>query len=302
MNRLFWISLWIFVWNAQSAAQILLNQPNKPVFVAYSWTAQALKGKVKIKKAYQEEKLQEETYFNEQGYVTKIVRYNPKNGKLQSTYTYKYDANNRLLGSSGTDGASHKVVYDADFKVKEEVLFNKKKQVWRTVYNYNANGQVVSDYTYMEGELFSGNRYRYNEKGQIVHYSMDICSNEDCMMLDSLNYIYNELGDMIEQMSYEMVKLKMEFKYDAQNRLVEAIRRALPLWESDDYVDKTQYVYDAQGNLIEIRYEDNTDNGWTIEQYRYDDQGNLIYAHVKEGKAQEVLKKEIKTYLYEYYK
>ena len=214
--------------------------------------------------------------YNENGELVQTEQYDQDDILLQKTVN-KYDENQRLASQSNYYGdASEEYVtkydYDAEGNVvKQEVYVDGNLDyVEKTAIFVNGRPDTVTendDY----GNAMYVHHYQYDEKGQVTVYVRDEVQNKDRRTYE---FTYNDNGDRVKDLIYDYdMKLiaKVNRTFDEQNRQTEVVeedldsyRRITMEYDEDRVVKNT--MFDKNGEIT----------GWA--EYEYADDGRQSMA------------------------
>lgn len=111
-----------------------------------------------------------ELHFNEAGYITKNVYYD-KNGSPDGFTIYKYDKYNRLINETDDKNNTIDITYnDNDFTSIVHSRFLNLDYPWEetTQNHYDENNNLIKKETFKEGKLIFRTFYEYNSNGKLI--------------------------------------------------------------------------------------------------------------------------------------
>ena len=257
-----------------------------------SQTFEAAPGSAVRKTLYEYDQLNRQTKFTDAaGYIT-ITKYDAVGNIIQVTgpygdasgtlFTtiYVYDGGNRLRKITDADG--YVTTYEYDAVANRTAVTDGRGGYYRVQYDYDAQNRVVRK-SYPSGSSTAPGP-------QLVE-----------------QYVYDGVGNLIQDIDPRGLSFATNYDYDAQNRLVQirtiggsssALVAQLEKYTYDEvgnrltYTDPrgggfvTQYTYDAMNRKTSATYPDGTVTSPhnTTEQFVYDSDGNMV-AHTNTGGA-----------------
>ncbi|MFV8749406.1 SpvB/TcaC N-terminal domain-containing protein [Nannocystaceae bacterium ST9] len=218
------------------------------------------------------------------------------------------DALGRVLTAISPDGSEVHYVYDEGGALQQVTLHHRGSETEQTVVGditYDAKGRRESVVYGPTGSPTSTTTYTYDAISQRLIRLRTVRASDDAA-IQSLHYHYDPVGnitdirDTAQQTVYfdnTVVAAANSYTYDALYRLVEATGRehssegtsqrthadltatAQPM-ASDPSAMRLytqQFVYDAVGNILEMKHLPSSGTGWT-RYYEYDEAGNRLLA------------------------
>ena len=199
-----------------------------------------------------------EVTYSQTDYTGKVV-------KDSFSIQYTYNADN-LLSQKQDGNITTVYTYDETGNLIKSLLTNSDfSQTFE--YAYDSDGNLLKETFYQRETIFHIYEYAYDANGNMTQKS------------------YRERRfewDLAPSLQYVI-----DYTYDANNRLIKKVTT-----RSEENVSTVEYVYNAQGQLIEESYSSDThfhytydENGnllkktrgnQTMEEYTYDENGNLI--------------------------
>ncbi len=222
--------------------------------------------------------------YNEKGNLIKqSYQYSPQN--IQET-TYEYDERGNLIRQNDPylNG-------DGTYKL--------------AAYDEKGNLTRISYYDFSENEPYFEEFYEYNEEGQRTKLTQKSTKYE---YIDTYEYEYDVGGNMVkESVTYRgVLQYFSEYEYDERGNKIKrshytnkdsfAEPRAVWSWEydengkltveayeheSEDYISKTEYEYDSDGNCLKQNYFIDG-HLQTVNRMEYDCYGNLLKRETEE--------------------
>lgn len=209
------------------------------------------------------------------------VKYNPARWSPLAPYIMRdgLTGPDTILAYDGKDNLTEKATlkYDARGRLIEEVFYNAQgDRQGKNVYEYEAGNPVVQKLLGKDDKLLSSEVRSYH-KGQLQSISyMDEKGNQ--VLSHAFRYAPNTIRGVEKSSDTQdafVLELKdnkiqsirftsstgealanIEFKYDAQGRLSERLRK------SPAAVERCIHKYDAQGRLIQYVYEVQSGTNW----------------------------------------
>ena len=224
--------------------------------------------------------------YNKNGWLVQRTEEIQGNGPVQAAVTrYAYDANGNLTKITTPKGSEIHRSYDADDRLTEERVLDRKNGIDRRVqYAYDAAGNVLKQAILgTDGEcLESSTRYdlkdrathRTNPAGGVTRYLYD---RNDRLRKDISPYGYependdgagaaytydsrgnrlrttNALGEVVQELSYNL--------------------RNQPVIQKDTFGNRTELSYELDGKIKDVRRSGNHQR--TLQQYEYNARGQI---------------------------
>lgn len=229
--------------------------------------------------------------YNKNGWRIRKTEQIQGNGDISKAVTsYGYDADGNLTNIKTPKGAEIRMEYDADSRIIEERVIDKKNGInMTTSYTYDAVGNVLNQtVTGADGErLETGWNYdlkdrlthTINQSGAVTRYIYD---QNDQLIKEIHPYGYEHEADNGKGTSYT---------YDKNGNLVRVTnglgemvqelsynRKNLPVTQTDESGNRTDFAYEPDGQLKEVRRGNSRrqEKQRTIQQYEYNARGQII--------------------------
>ncbi len=218
--------------------------------------------------------------YNKNGWLVQRTEEIQGNGPVQAAVTrYAYDANGNLTKITTPKGSEIRRSYDADDRLTEERVLDRKNGIDRRVqYAYDAAGNVLKQAILgTDGEcLESSTRYdlkdrathRTNPAGGVTRYLYD---QNDRLRKEISPYGYEPENDDGAGVSYTydsrgnrlrttnaLGEVVQEFSYNLRNQ---------PVIQKDTFGNRTELSYELDGKIKDIRRSGNHQR--TLQQYEY---------------------------------
>ena len=250
-------------------------------------------GNVTLEERLVEEGIQHRTryVYNKNGWRIQKTEYIQGNGDINKAVTsYGYDMDGNLTSIKTPKGAEIRIKYDADSRTIEERVIDKKNGIdMTTSYTYDAAGNILKQtVTGADGEcLKTGRRYdlkdrlthAINQSGAVTRYIYD--QNDQLIKeiqpygyeTDTNNgrgtsYTYDKNGNLI-RVTNGLGELVQELSYNRKN---------LPVTQKDSSGNQTDFAYESDGQLKEVRRGNSRrrEPQRTIQQYEYNARGQIV--------------------------
>lgn len=233
-------------------------------------------GKIdKVVGFYYGEKQHEEKYqYDENLNLLEKVYY--VHEELNERYCYEYDQSNRVVGGSVymktfQQEYSFENQYNDAGEVAEYIRYEDGKEVSRTLYQYDADGNEIEAVVYVDGVEEQITTSKYDDRGNLIektkseygvvtdrmvyHFNADgnlmeehVSIYENGVETNQSVYQYNEKGNMTSCIIYndgqEIYRSLTDYEYDAQGRM-------LASYDNGNDTPSVKYSYDEYGNLTE---------------------------------------------------
>ena len=250
-------------------------------------------GNVTLEERLIEDGIQHRTRYayNKNGWRTQKTEHIQGNGDINKAVTgYGYDMDGNLTGIRTPKGAEIRIKYDADGRVTEERVLDRKNGIdMTTSYTYDAAGKVLKQtVTGADGEcLETGQRYdlkdrlthAINQGGAVTRYLYD---HNDRLIKEihpygyekdadngaGTSYTYDKNGSLI-RVTNGLGELVQELSYNRKN---------FPVTQTDSSGNQTDFAYGADGQLKEVRRGNSRrrEPQRTIQQYEYNARGQIV--------------------------
>ena len=224
--------------------------------------------------------------YNKNGWLVQRTEEIQGNGPVQAAVTrYAYDANGNLTKITTPKGSEIRRSYDADDRLTEERVLDRKNGIDRRVqYAYDAAGNVLKQAILgTDGEcLESSTRYdlkdrathRTNPAGGVTRYLYD---RNDRLRKEISPYGYEPESDDGAGVSYTydsrgnrlrttnaLGEVVQEFSYNLRNQ---------PVIQKNTFGNRTELSYELDGKIKDIRRSGNHQR--TLQQYEYNARGQI---------------------------
>lgn len=141
------------------------------------------------------------TTYNDQGLPTEIVC--TQNGTPYSTDSFTYDDQNRVVDHiSGTISRTH-YVYTDNTVAEQDVNDDGTKVYEETIYTYDANGKLLKEEFFEDGELLDYKEYTRDTDGKAMEKRSYSVSDAEATLTRKMVYTYDENGNLTEVNTYE---------------------------------------------------------------------------------------------------
>ena len=224
--------------------------------------------------------------YNKNGWLVQRTEEIQGNGPVQAAVTrYAYDANGNLTKITTPKGSEIHRSYDADDRLTEERVLDRKNGIDRRVqYAYDAAGNVLKQAILgTDGEcLESSTRYdlkdrathRTNPAGGVTRYLYD---RNDRLRKEispygyepesddgaGVSYTYDSRGNRIRTTN-ALGEVVQELSYNLQNQ---------PVIQKDTFGNRTELSYELDGKIKDVRRSGNHQR--TLQQYEYNARGQI---------------------------
>ena len=224
--------------------------------------------------------------YNKNGWLVQRTEEIQGNGPVQAAVTrYAYDANGNLTKITTPKGSEIHRSYDADDRLTEERVLDRKNGIDRRVqYAYDAAGNVLKQAILgTDGEcLESSTRYdlkdrathRTNPAGGVTRYLYDRNDrlrkeispygyepeNDDGV---GAAYTYDSRGNRIRTTN-ALGEVVQELSYNLRNQ---------PVIQKDTFGNRTELSYELDGKIKDVRRSGNHQR--TLQQYEYNARGQI---------------------------
>lgn len=229
--------------------------------------------------------------YNKNGWLVQRTEEIQGNGPVQAAVTrYAYDANGNLTKITTPKGSEIHRSYDADDRLTEERVLDRKNGIDRRVqYAYDAAGNVLKQAILgTDGEcLESSTRYdlkdrathRTNPAGGVTRYLYD---RNDRLRKEISPYGYEPESDDGAGVSYTYDSRGNRLR--TTNALGEVVQelsynlRNQPVIQKDTFGNRTELSYELDGKIKDVRRlgNGNRNHQRTLQQYEYNARGQII--------------------------
>ena len=228
--------------------------------------------------------------YNKNGWLVQRTEEIQGNGPVQAAVTrYAYDANGNLTKITTPKGSEIRRSYDADDRLTEERVLDRKNGIDRRVqYAYDAAGNVLKQAILgTDGEcLESSTRYdlkdrathRTNPAGGVTRYLYD---RNDRLRKEispygyepesddgaGVSYTYDSRGNRIRTTN-ALGEVVQELSYNLRNQ---------PVIQEDTFGNRTELSYELDGKIKDVRRlgNGNRNHQRTLQQYEYNARGQI---------------------------
>ena len=228
--------------------------------------------------------------YNKNGWLVQRTEEIQGNGPVQAAVTrYAYDANGNLTKITTPKGSEIHRSYDADDRLTEERVLDRKNGIDRRVqYAYDAAGNVLKQAILgTDGEcLESSTRYdlkdrathRTNPAGGVTRYLYD---RNDRLRKEINPYGYEPESDDGAGVSYTYDSRSNRLR--TTNALGEVVQelsynlRNQPVIQKDTFGNRTELSYELDGKIKDVRRlgNGNRNHQRTLQQYEYNARGQI---------------------------
>ncbi|MFQ9479579.1 RHS repeat-associated core domain-containing protein [Waltera sp.] len=228
--------------------------------------------------------------YNKNGWLVQRTEEIQGNGPVQAAVTrYAYDANGNLTKITTPKGSEIHRSYDADDRLTEERVLDRKNGIDRRVqYAYDAAGNVLKQAILgTDGEcLESSTRYdlkdrathRTNPAGGVTRYLYD---RNDRLRKEIRPYGYEPESDDGAGVSYTYDSRGNRLR--TTNALGEVVQelsynlRNQPVIQKDTFGNRTELSYELDGKIKDVRRlgNGNRNHQRTLQQYEYNARGQI---------------------------
>ena len=228
--------------------------------------------------------------YNKNGWLVQRTEEIQGNGPVQAAVTrYVYDANGNLTKITTPKGSEIRRSYDADDRLTEERVLDRKNGIDRRVqYAYDAAGNVLKQAILgTDGEcLESSTRYdlkdrathRTNPAGGVTRYLYD---RNDRLRKEISPYGYEPESDDGAGVSYTYDSRGNRLR--TTNALGEVVQelsynlRNQPVIQEDTFGNRTELSYELDGKIKDVRRlgNGNRNHQRTLQQYEYNARGQI---------------------------
>ena len=228
--------------------------------------------------------------YNKNGWLTQKTEYIQGNGEINKAVTkYGYDADGNLTSIKMPKGAEIRRSYDADSRMVQERILDKKNGIDLTAsYTYDATGKILKQtitgadgeiletgwrydlkdrLTHTENQSGAVTRYIYDQNDQLIKEIHPYSYEKDADNGNGTSYAYDKNGSLI-RITNALGELVQELSYN---------RVGLPITQTDASGNQTDFTYESDGQLKEVR-RGNTQRQQkprTVQQYKYNARGQI---------------------------
>jgi len=168
--------------------------------------------------------------------------------------------------------------------------------LWQNTYNYDINGKIIEEYSYLDGMFAGKYLYKYDKNGdyiEIISYKDE----EDTIPTKEI-FIRDNKGNIIESKKYSYFgDSRTIYKYDDKGNLI----KDEYFFQEDTISTGNLYKYNIENDIIEKIHFDNQTKTKYIAlkfKYKYDSKGNWIKRtdYKEDGSIENIIKRKIKYY------
>ena len=204
--------------------------------------------------------------YNKNGWLTQKTEYIQGNGEINKAVTsYGYDADGNLTSIKMPKGAEIRRSYDADSRMVQERILDKKNGIDLTAsYTYDATGKILKQtitgadgeiletgwrydlkdrLTHTENQSGAITRYIYDQNDQLIKEIHPYGYEKDADNGNGTSYAYDKNGNLI-RITNAFGELVQELSYN---------RVGLPITQTDASGNQTDFTYESDGQLKEVR-------------------------------------------------
>lgn len=212
-----------------------------------------------------------------------------RDGSLFIQKDVTFDGSGNVTKSVCTYNNGYTESWEIEYNDKREIIKEKResyninsdrnhKTTYRE-YKYDNNHNVIFDfYEDSDGETYL-REYRFNEKGDQIKFTVKHETGE--IYGYDYEYVYDENGNIITEIQTTFdgeIDCITETIYDESSRIIKEVTTYGDSQENHEMlVDKKEYTYDDNGNVIKYVYTSDIETDCVCE-YSYDDKGNQIKA------------------------
>lgn len=227
--------------------------------------------------------------YNKNGWRIRKTEEIQGNGPVQTAVTrYSYDANGNLTKITTPKGSEIYRSYDADDRLTEERVIDRKSGIDRRVqYTYDEAGNVLKRAILgIDGECLEAGfcydlkdrltrrinpggavmRYLYDQNNQMIKeispYSYEP-ENDDSA---GTTYAYDSRGNRI-RVTNALGEAVQELSYNLQDQ---------PIMQKDMFGNRTEVSYELDGQIKDVRRSGDGNAQRTVQQYEYNARGQII--------------------------
>lgn len=192
--------------------------------------------------------------YDQRGNMTDFIAFDSSRGEALQTESYKYDAENKLIGSAFGDALHwndgyRTYTYNGHGQLIESELRKPDRTLkTRYTYKYDAKGKLIENVFYTAtGEIASTRSYQYDASGKLVEFSS---VRADGGLDEKSRHQYNDQGNAILSITYDSagrVSSRTNYKYADQQYLVQ---KMVYLPDGSLSIGYT-YRYDKNGDQVE---------------------------------------------------
>ncbi len=213
------------------------------------------------------------TQYDSKGNIAQVTTFNPK-GTIVNIEKYKYDSHgnkteySRYSGNTASQAAYQKISkYNEKNLVYEESGYDGVEH-FTNAYKYDDKGNLT-EIRYMKNSILTEKR-DFSRNGAATNVSI---FNGTGVLLSKLVLRYDERKNLVEEAVYGINQSELEkktYNYDDNKNLTEEAKYKL-----DKVTLKTCYVYNANGDLVEINEENPGSAKFVKKSYTYDSMNNI---------------------------
>lgn len=168
--------------------------------------------------------------YDQKGNIVRVISYNPSDGKVATTTSFRYDKNGNLI----------------------EELMKKEENTFKTVHRYNAKNNRIETVAYKaDGTVEKKISYIYDETGLLLETYGRL---EDGKIFMRDSYLYDGRGNVVEYKN-NLRKFVMMYNRDGNMTTVLKYQRYFKSYDSIQYNLQERFVFDYDRNdyVIELK-------------------------------------------------
>ncbi|WP_438448068.1 DUF6531 domain-containing protein [Gorillibacterium sp. sgz5001074] len=214
-----------------------------------------------------------------------------------SVVTYGYDAKGRLTSVTDAQKKTTAYTYDAVGNLVQQIMPNGHKTVYQydalsrlvTLKNSDPKGKTTDEFKYTYDAVGNKTKVDRQEMRDSILDWFDEDQGTTQYKYDPLNqlteitkpnksqekFFYDTAGNRLRQENRVLGMLigSQNYRYDADNQLVELTAKIPGLFGKENTLQTTQMEYDSRGNLTKTKM-----NGKVVSQYSFDAANRLVQA------------------------
>ena len=179
-------------------------------------------------------------YYNKNKKLIEIITLDD-NKEILNSQKWKYDNQNNIIENitSGKYGFAHNIFYfnNKNILIKKKQLDKEKKIIKAIKYVYDKSNLI--------------NEITFSSNGEIIEKKIIIYDNNNVIEKNTYSLKYYDKLTLIQRTTY---------KYNDQNKIIELINENKIYGYELEITDKTNWIYDKSGNLVEKNYTEPKNN------------------------------------------
>lgn len=230
--------------------------------------------------------LVEETYYtyNEKGLLilAKGANYTETYDHFEVHYSYDSEGN-RVGVKNYSDGElTRERMYDAQGNLVEEFTYNAEKYYLHSVYTYTADGSILTSCTERTDGYCSGVDYLYGENGELLK-EMNFRVREGKRTEWTYTHTYDANGNRIrtDYVGSDGDRMRYEYTYDAMDNMLSCMETV------DGKTTGHLWTYDQQGRMLTHEFVGKSESFSSHDAWTYDADGNVTAYDAGRGYAYE---------------